>query len=449
MNSHRKPGLGVVPVLVAFSMLFAVGCKKRSEETTKSELDPNFQIVRLTDQQKRIQGITVTEALIQALSGKTSLLTRSFKSKSVDASAFSDSTISYTGIVEGDLLALTAKAKSDKTPDSISTSFHWPVENSAKSSAFSEIWAPILSTHRFEDAQIGVLKGTLLDSGKFEMETKFEGRIKLGDGGLSGVSGYQTIGWKQVREDDWKIVSWKQKKLWVITTESPLFENATASAFPDENTLRKISTASHQDLIVTRCDEIENSVNQLNPDQRRSSKQQQLIAAEFEARAEFKGCNDWTSVGQYPSVSSVDFDQDGLDDLFITDRWQSPQLLRNNGNETFYDVTEQSGIDVAEMVTCAYFFDYDNDGDDDLFLGLSMVPSLFFVNDGGTFLRHEAINQVLEETRFVNSVSVADINRDGLLDLYLSTYATGTGPIDDWIGFITARERTVENASED
>ena len=29
------------------------------------------------------------------------------------------------------------------------------------------------------------------------------------------------------------------------------------------------------------------------------------------------------------------------------------------------------------------------------------------------------------------------MNRDGLLDLYLSTYATGTGPIDDWIGFVT------------
>ncbi len=55
------------------------------------------------------------------------------------------------------------------------------------------------------------------------------------------------------------------------------------------------------------------------------------------------------SVGQYPSVSVVDFDNDGYEDLFMTDRWQAVQLLRNQGDETFVDVTKSVGIDVPEM----------------------------------------------------------------------------------------------------
>ncbi len=62
----------------------------------------------------------------------------------------------------------------------------------------------------------------------------------------------------------------------------------------------------------------------------------------------------------------------------------------------------------------------------------------------GNLKPHDAINEVLRETRFVNAVSVADLNRDGLEDLYLSTYATGTGPIDDWIGFVTREKEQLK-----
>ena len=77
-------------------------------------------------------------------------------------------------------------------------------------------------------------------------------------------------------------------------------------------------------------------------------------------------------------------------------------------------------------------------------LGLSLVPSLFYENQNGKFIPHEEINQVLKDTRCVNAISVADINRDGLLDMYLSTYATGTGPIEDWIGFITTEKEQLK-----
>ena len=88
---------------------------------------------------------------------------------------------------------------------------------------------------------------------------------------------------------------------------------------------------------------------------------------------------------------------------------------------------------IAELANCAYFFDFDNDGDSDVFIGKTLEPSQFFVNEDGKFVPHESTNKTLKETSFVVSGSVADVNGDGLLDMYLSTYAYGSGDIVGWI----------------
>jgi hypothetical protein len=96
------------------------------------------------------------------------------------------------------------------------------------------------------------------------------------------------------------------------------------------------------------------------------------------------------------------------------------------------------------LANCTCFFDFDNDGDSDAFVGRSMGPSLFFVNQDGTFQPHSEINKILEETRFVLAASVADVNRDGLLDLYLSTYAYGQGELIDWFEQTTRVEERLK-----
>ena len=63
-----------------------------------------------------------------------------------------------------------------------------------------------------------------------------------------------------------------------------------------------------------------------------------------------------------------DFDNDGYSDIFIT-AYGRPILYRNNGNGTFTDITEKSGLHKApNWTTSAVWFDYDNDGRLDLFL---------------------------------------------------------------------------------
>jgi hypothetical protein len=65
-----------------------------------------------------------------------------------------------------------------------------------------------------------------------------------------------------------------------------------------------------------------------------------------------------------------DYDNDGLDDLFVT-YWGQNVLYHNNGDGTFTDVTERAGLRQAgppRWNTGACFLDYDRDGHLDLFV---------------------------------------------------------------------------------
>ena len=75
-----------------------------------------------------------------------------------------------------------------------------------------------------------------------------------------------------------------------------------------------------------------------------------------------------SGVGYGQGVAIGDFDNDGFTDVFLTNYEGDNRLLKNTG-EKFEDVTENSGITPDEKwATSAGFFDYDNDGDLDLYV---------------------------------------------------------------------------------
>ena len=93
------------------------------------------------------------------------------------------------------------------------------------------------------------------------------------------------------------------------------------------------------------------------------------------------------------SPAWVDYDGDGLLDLFIAnnlgglfDRKTPNRLFHNNGDGTFTEVSEQAGLKtIWPTIGCAWG-DYDNDGRPDLFLSNAMGHSQLFHNNGdGTF----------------------------------------------------------------
>ena len=132
------------------------------------------------------------------------------------------------------------------------------------------------------------------------------------------------------------------------------------------------------------------------------------------------------------NVISADYNNDGHPDLLILrGGWWGEHgvypmsLLRNNGNGTFDDVTEEAGLMSLGPTQTAAWADYDGDGWLDLYVGhetttsVMHAPQLFHNNHDGTFTEVAVANKVAEPG-FIKGVAWGDFNNDGRPDLYVS-----------------------------
>ena len=120
-------------------------------------------------------------------------------------------------------------------------------------------------------------------------------------------------------------------------------------------------------------------------------------------------------------ITAVDYDNDGLYDLFIPDGVES-KLFRNRGDGTFEDVTAAAGLAGLDGVSSVTFADYDNDGFKDLFVSRTFRPNQLFHNNGdGTFTDVTERSGIGEDC--CTTVSAwADYDNDGFVDLYVGRY---------------------------
>ncbi len=130
-------------------------------------------------------------------------------------------------------------------------------------------------------------------------------------------------------------------------------------------------------------------------------------------------------------AATSDFDNDGDFDIFTSGPLKN-YLYQNQGDGTFKEVIANSGIKAQPGVTGPLFFDYDRDGDADLFLGYvgwyqDQVPAGYplklFRNDGGGKFTDVSFEMGLSEIyACAFTASAADIDQDGYLDLHISCY---------------------------
>ena len=198
----------------------------------------------------------------------------------------------------------------------------------------------------------------------------------------------------------WRVVEWTAESLLTSRARTPVFTEVTEAALGSNDSFRRQLTTGLDAWMAT-----------------------------------FDSVLTRDSNGHH-GVSVGDADGDGLDDVYVAQPSGLPnRLYRARGDGTFEDVTERAGLNVLDDTAQSLFADVDNDGDQDLVLATGTQP-LLFINDGkGRFAFVQDAFRFRQPLQGVlTSITMADYDRDGFLDLYLCVYSYFFGAGEDKAG---------------
>lgn len=120
-------------------------------------------------------------------------------------------------------------------------------------------------------------------------------------------------------------------------------------------------------------------------------------------------------------VAAADVDGDGRPDLYFVSLIGGNQLWRNLGDGSFEDITDRAGVAVGDGVSmAASFADYDSDGDPDLFVTTIRRGNRLFRNDGRGVFAEVGAEVGLDYSGHSSAGTFFDWDRDGDLDLFLA-----------------------------
>ena len=124
-------------------------------------------------------------------------------------------------------------------------------------------------------------------------------------------------------------------------------------------------------------------------------------------------------------VALGDVDGDGWCDLYFCGLDGPNVLYRNLGGWKFEDITASAGVACAGVdATSAALVDLDGDGDLDLIVNSMGGGTFCFLNDGRGHFKDISKGCGLDSRKSRSSMAFADVNGDGLLDVYISAYRT-------------------------
>jgi hypothetical protein len=130
-------------------------------------------------------------------------------------------------------------------------------------------------------------------------------------------------------------------------------------------------------------------------------------------------------------VALFDYDNDGLLDIFFVNSLTvdlvksggktRSALYRNNGDGTFADVTDKTGVGDIGWGMGAAVGDYDNDGFDDLYV-TCLGPNHLLKNNGDGTFKDVTAKAGVGDPRWSTGAAFVDYDNDGRLDLFVANY---------------------------
>ena len=312
----------------------------------------------------------------------------------------------------------------------------WLPTNRSERVANSDIslWEEFLATvdffHHFNFYNI---RGGFEGENGYHTDAGFKGLAQLKSGPLFAIQGKLSLDWQgrtelvgDAEETVWRISRFRTKSFEFAEGAQPLFTDFGDIAFDPEDWRRAIK--SPRDEMFT--DIVLNI--------RSGAMDMEHFREMFREMQENPVGSDGGGIGPVQALV-VDIDRDGFDDFYLIGT-AAAMFFRNKGDGTFEEIGEKLGLAI-EGIRWATFGDLDNDGDSDLFMThfSREDATRYLVNEDGRFVdRTDTLE--LDLPNWVSSISMADYNNDGLLDVYLGRFLAGFEAI--MVANEKAKERT-------
>ena len=267
------------------------------------------------------------------------------------------------------------------------------------------LWKPFFEQVDYlETAKFYFVNGNIDPQSRIlDSEMGFKSHLRLKDGAVGYANAKLHVIWALEGDanKDSRIKKFDVKELTCVRSPNIMFNEVTKSVVPDTALSDELADSEHENL--TR------RLLQGNSVKRRPDDEYKLFFPEVTL--------------EHPAVSIVDLDSDGLDDFFLARPHRPSLMFRNKGDGTFEEIGGSVGLRLEYDCTCSLFADFDNDGDQDVFIGRARHRTEYLQNNDGVFSDRSDLVTDVDLPFMVSAISAADYDNDGLLDVYFSTYS--------------------------